>query len=50
LQRFLFIRFTDKTLSKDLRGRFVPDEAEDEGGLPPVKDENEVWRESGRKE
>ena len=28
----------------------MPDEAEDEGGLPPVKDENEVWRESGRKE
>ena len=28
-----FIRFSDKTLQKDLRGRFASDEAEDAGGL-----------------
>jgi len=28
----------------------VSDEAEEAAGLPPGKDDNEVWRKSGRKE
>ena len=34
---------------KDLRGSFSPDKAEDAGGLTPTKDDNAVWRKTGRK-
>jgi len=32
------------------RGKSPPDEAEDAGGLAPVKDDNEAWRKAGRKD
>ena len=37
-------------LDKELRGWFVPVEAEDAGGLSPAKDDNEGWRKSDRKD
>ena len=30
------------------RAKIVSDEAEDAGGLPPVKADNEAWRDLGR--